>query len=276
VATDKGAAFRALHEGSRTFVMPNPWDAGSTVLLSALGFQALATTSAGMAFSLGLTDGDVSWEDTLRHCRQIVAATELPVSADLEYGIGHTPEEAAETVRAAAAVGLAGCSLEDFSGNRDEPIYDLELAVARIQAAAEAARALPHDFVLTARAENYFHGRPDLDDTIARLQAFEAAGADVLFAPGLPHLEAIRTLCSSVSRPVSVMYGMAGETYGVAELAEVGVKRVSVGPALAAVAYGGMIAAARGLAETGVLSYPEPSVGYGEISGLLKSSARAR
>lgn len=275
MAIDKGAAFRALHDSSNPLVMPNPWDAGSAVLLSALGFQALATTSAGMAFTLGRTDGEVNWAERMVHCQQIVGVTNLPVSADLEYGIGHTPEEAAETVRAAAAAGLAGCSLEDFSGNPDQPIYDLGLAIERIQAASEAARELPHDFVLTARSENYFHGRPDFDDTITRLLAFEAAGADVLFAPGLPDLDAIHLLCSSVSKPVSVMYGMAGENYGVAELAAAGVKRISLGPALAAVAYGATIAAARGLLETGVLRYPEPSVGYGEVVRLLKAGASA-
>jgi 2-methylisocitrate lyase-like PEP mutase family enzyme len=273
MATDKGAAFRALHDASTALVMPNPWDAGSAVLLSSLGFQALATTSAGMAFALGRTDGEVSWNETLLHCRQIVAATNLPVSADLERGIGDTPEEAAETVRRAAEIGLAGCSLEDFSGNPDQPIYDLDLAVERIRAASEAARSLPHDFVLTARAENFFHGRPDLDDTIRRLEAFEAAGADVLFAPGLPDLEAIRLVCSSVSKPVSVMYGMSRETYGVDALVEVGVRRISLGPALAAVAYGAAISAARHLYETGNLVYPEPAASFGEIAALMTAAA---
>ena len=272
-ATTRGAVFRELHDRAGGFILPNPWDAGSARLLAGLGFEALATTSAGMAFSQGVTDGQVGWDAVLQHCRELVAATDLPVSADLERGIGDRPEDAVATVRAAADIGLAGCSLEDYSGDARQPIYDFNLAVARIRAAADAARALPHDFVLTARTENYFHGRPDLDDTIRRLRAFADAGADVLYAPGLPDLDAIRAVCAAVEKPVNVMYGMGGETYGVADLVAAGVRRISVGPAFAWAAYGAMIETARNLAASGRMVYPAPMAGYGEIGKLLAAGA---
>ncbi|MFT4040485.1 MAG: isocitrate lyase/phosphoenolpyruvate mutase family protein [Thermomicrobiales bacterium] len=269
----KGATFRALHERAGGFLLPNPWDVGSARLLAGLGYEALATTSAGMAFSLGVTDGRVGWEDVLQHCRGLVAATDLPVSADLERGLGDSPEDAASSVRLAAEAGLAGCSLEDSSGNADHPIYDFEHAVERIRAAAEARNALPHDFVLTARTENYFNGRPDLDDTIRRLQAFEVAGADVLYAPGLPDLDAVRAVCAAVTKPVNVMYGMGGEPYTVADLVAAGAARISVGPAFAWAAYGAMIETARRLAEAGQMAYPSPMAGYSEIGALLAAGA---
>ena len=266
---DKGARFRRLHEAPGAFIIPNPWDVGTARILAALGFEALATTSAGMAFSLGLVEGAASREQVLGHCRAIVEATPLPVSADLEKGFGDSPESAAETVVAAAAVGLAGCSLEDHTGDRGRPIYDFALAVARIAAAAQARDALGHDFVLTARCENFLWGRPDLDDTIRRLQAFERAGADVLYAPGLAELDAIRAVCRAVSRPVNVVMGLPGRTFGLAELAEAGVKRVSVGSALARLAYGGLVRAAREMRAQGTFRFAEQAMGFAELEGFF-------
>jgi 2-methylisocitrate lyase-like PEP mutase family enzyme len=240
----KGAAFRLMHDRERAFIIPNPWDRGSARILAGMGFEALATTSAGMAFSLGIVEGSASREQTLDHCRTIVEATSLPVSADLEKGFADVPEAMAATIVSAAGIGLAGGSIEDHTGDPSKPIYDFALAVERIAAAAEAVRGLPQDFVLTARCENFLWGRPDLDDTIRRLQAFEAAGADVLYAPGLPDLDAIRTVCSSLQRPVNVVMGMPGALFSLAELADAGVKRVSVGSALARLAYGSLLGAA--------------------------------
>ena len=271
--TDKGTAFRALHE--RAFIIPNPWDIGSARILAAMGFEALATTSAGLAFSLGVAEGQVGMEGTLAHCRAIVAATPLPVSADLEMGFGDSPESAAETVRAAAAIGLAGCSLEDHTGKPDAPIYDFTLAVERIAAAAEARRALPNDFVLTARAENFLWGRPDLDDTIARLRAFEAAGADVLYAPGLRDIATIRTVCSSLTKPVNILMGMAGATFTLSELADAGAKRVSVGSSLARLAYGSFIGAAREMRATESFSFANSAMGFAELEGFFTGQTTA-
>lgn len=261
--------FRQLHEGPGAFIIPNPWDVGTARMLAALGFPALATTSAGMAFALGKADGDVAWDDVLAHCRMLVEATPLPVSADLERGIGATPESAAETVRAAAGVGLAGCSLEDYSGDVSQPIYESGLAVERIHAAAEAAQALPNDFVLTARCENYLHGRPDLDDTIRRLQAYEQAGADVLYAPGLRDLETIRTVCSAVTRPVNVIMGLPGATFSVADLEEAGVRRISVGSALARLAFGAVATAAQEMRERGTFTFAEGIIGFAALEALV-------
>ncbi|RBP14307.1 2-methylisocitrate lyase-like PEP mutase family enzyme [Roseiarcus fermentans] len=272
---DKGAAFRKLHDSPGAFIIPNPWDVGTARILAALGFPALATTSAGMAFSLGVADGRVSWEHTLDHCRALVAATALPVSADLERGLGDSPESAAQTIRAAARIGLAGCSLEDHTGDRDRPIYDFALAVERIAAAAEARRALPRDFVLTARCENFLWGRPDLDDTVRRLQAFEKAGADVLYAPGLHDLATIRAVCDAVSKPVNVVMGMPGATFGLSELAEAGVKRVSVGSALARLAYGAFVAAAREMKSAGSFSFSQRAMGFSELGGFFAGATKA-
>jgi 2-methylisocitrate lyase-like PEP mutase family enzyme len=272
---DIGTAFRLLHEQPGSFVIPNPWDIGTARILAALGFRALATTSAGMAFSLGVAEGRVSKEGALNHCRTLAAATPLPVSADLERGFGDSPDSAAETLRAAADIGLAGCSLEDHTGRQDHPIYDFTLAVERIAAAVEARRALSHDFVLTARCENFLWGRPDLDDTIKRLQAFEKAGADVLYAPGLHDLDTIRTVCESVSKPVNIVMGMPGATFGVAELAAVGVKRISVGSALARLAYGAFVKAAREMKSAKTFRFSEQAMGFAELEGFFTGATKA-
>lgn len=268
----QGAIFRALHEGPGTFIIPNPWDAGTARILASLGFTALATTSAGMAFSLGVPAGTVSRNETLNHCRMIVEATPLPVTADLEKGFGDTPESAFETIHAAAEVGLAGCSIEDHTGNHDDPIFDFVLAVERIEAAAQACRSLQGDFVLTARCENFLWGRPDLDDTIERLQAFEKAGADVLYAPGLQDLETIRAVCDAIVKPVNVVMGMPGTTFGVVELAQAGVKRISVGSALARLAFGSMVTAAREMRTKGTFRFSEDAIGFAELESFFASS----
>lgn len=271
--TTAGSAFRRLHDEPGAFVIPNPWDIGSARILANLGFRALATTSAGLAFSLGRADGDVSRDEVLAHSRMIVTATPLPVSADLERGFGHSPESAAETIRAAAATGLAGASLEDFSGDRQHPIYDFALAVERVQAAAEAARSLPEDFVFTARCENLLHGLPDLDDVIRRLQAYEQAGADVLYAPGLRDLDAIRTVCAAVTKPVNVIMGLPGVTFSVADLEAAGVKRISVGSALARLAYGAVAQAAREMQDAGTFTRLEGIMGFAELEALVTAPA---
>lgn len=260
-----GEVFRALHEQEGAFIIPNPWDIGTARILATMGFKALATTSAGMAFALGRGDGQVSPDDVLAHCRMIVAATDLPVSADLEKGFGDSPESVAETIRAAAATGLAGCSIEDFTGDRSDPIFPLDLATERIAAAVAASRELPHDFVLTARCENLIRGRDDLDDTIKRLQAYEAAGADVLYAPGLRDLGSIRTVCAAVSKPVNVIMGLPGAAFSVDDLAAAGVKRISVGSALARVAFGAFIAAAREMATSGTFQFAQQAAGFDDI-----------
>jgi 2-methylisocitrate lyase-like PEP mutase family enzyme len=258
------SAFRDLHHRDGAFVIPNPWDVGSARILASLGFEALATTSAGFAFSLGLKDGGVASEAMLAHCRAIVEATPLPVSADLEKGFGDTPRAVADTITRAAATGLAGCSIEDFSGDPSQPIFPFDLAVERIAAAVEAKGKLDRDFVLTARAENFLREHPDLDDTITRLQAFEAAGADVLYAPGLRDLEQIRTVCAALSKPVNVIMGLPGVPFDLAQLAAAGVKRVSVGSALARLAYGGLICAAREMLG-GSFTFAEGAEGFAEI-----------
>tara|TARA_R110000787_G_scaffold254106_1_gene359424 strand:- start:164 stop:985 length:822 start_codon:yes stop_codon:yes gene_type:complete len=267
------ASFRDLHAGPGAFVMPNPWDVGSARMLAAMGFDALATTSAGMAFSMGLREGQADRAAVLNHCHEIVGATDLPVSADLEYGFGHTPESAAETIQAAAETELAGCSLEDHTGDPANPIYDFNHAVDRIAAASEAARALPGDFVVTARAEALLWGCTDIDDIIRRLQAFEAAGADVLYAPGLHDLGVIQTVCSSVSKPVNVVMGLPGATFTIAELADAGVRRISVGAALARIAFGAFIDAAREIKDYGSFTYSDKAMGFAEIEALLPKPA---
>lgn len=265
----KGAAFRALHARPGAFVIPNPWDAGTARILAALGFEALATTSAGLAHALGLRDGAAGRERTLANARAIVDATGLPVSADLENGFGDAPEDAAGAIRLAAEAGLVGGSIEDASGDAARPIYDHAHAVERVAAAAEAARALPFPFVLTARAENFLHGRADLDDTIRRLQAFERAGADVLYAPGLPSLDAVRAVCASVSRPVNVLAG-GGAAPSVAALAEAGVKRVSLGSGLSRAALGALVRAAREIKDHGTFGFAGDAVPYAEANGLMR------
>ena len=266
--------FRALHERPGVFVMPNPWDAGSARILAAHGFAALATTSSGMAFSLGLPEGGVSREATFRHCRDIVEATGLPVSADLEKGFGDRPEDAAAAVRDAIAIGLAGCSIEDHTGSPDRPIYEFELAVERVGAAVEAARALDRDFVLTARCENLLWGRPDLDDVLRRLEAFDKAGADVLFAPGLKDLESIAAVCRSTSKPVNVVVELECP-FSVAELANAGVKRISTGSKLACLAYGSLIEAAREMSESQSFGFAGGAASFGEVSGYFSAKAES-
>jgi len=261
----KAAAFRALHQRPAAFVIPNPWDAGTARLLASLGFEALATTSMGYAFSTGRLDNTLTRDETLAHAASLVAATPLPVSADLENGFGDSPETVAETIRLAASTGLAGGSIEDASGREDSPIYSLDEAADRIRAAAEAARSLPFPFTLTARAENYLHGRPDLADTIARLQAFQEAGADVLYAPGLRTLEDISQVVREVDRPVNVL-ALEGVP-PVAELAEAGVSRISVGGAFAFAALGAVVSAAAELREQGT---------YGFRAGSAAGAAAAR
>ncbi|MCR9255931.1 MAG: isocitrate lyase/phosphoenolpyruvate mutase family protein [Alphaproteobacteria bacterium] len=267
---EKAATFRALHSRDGAFVLPNPWNAGSARLLAHLGFEALATTSAGLGFSVAKEDsaGGLSREEILENARVIVEATALPVTADLENGFGHTPEACAETIRLATATGLVGGSIEDASGDPTRPIYDHLQAVERVQAAVEAARGRP--FVLTARAENYLHGRPDLDDTIKRLQAFEAAGAEVLYAPGLPDLDAIRAVCQAVSRPVNVVMGLRGPAHSVAELAEAGVKRISTGGSLARAAFDGLVKAATEIKDHGSFTYGGEVIGGAEIFRLIR------
>jgi 2-methylisocitrate lyase-like PEP mutase family enzyme len=262
-------SFRALHQGETAFVMPNPWDIGTARLLASMGFKALATTSAGMAFALGRPEGRNTREEVLDHCRMIVSATDLPVSADLEKGFGDSPEDAAETIRAAAATGLAGCSIEDHTNRRDDPIFPFELAVERIQAAAEACRGLDHDFVLTARAENFLWDRPDLDDTINRLQAFERAGADVLYAPGLRDLDSIRAVTSALTKPVNAIMGMPGVTFGVKELSALGVKRISIGSALARAALGAVLRAGEEMAERGTFTFADEAAGFSRLDSIF-------
>ncbi len=270
----KYEAFRALHARPGIFVIPNPWDAGSARILTGLGFEALATTSAGYAISAGLPDtvGVLTRVGVLENARAIAEATHLPVSADLQNMFGRSPEVCVETVRLAAAVGLAGGSIEDASDDPRAPIYEFELAVERVAAAAEAARA--GRFVLTARAENFLHGRPDLGDTIRRLQAFEKAGADVLFAPWLPSLEAVREVCASVSKPVNVVIGVKGANYSVADLAAAGVKRVSVGGSFARAALGAFVRAAHEVRDKGTFTYAADALPHAEADAIMERGGR--
>jgi 2-methylisocitrate lyase-like PEP mutase family enzyme len=269
--TDKARAFRALHGSPGAFVIPNPWDVGTARILAGLGFAALATTSAGLAFALGRRDGEgaVSRNEALAHAGAIVGATPLPVSADLENGFGDAPESAAETIRLAAETGLVGASIEDATGDPERPIYDTSLAVERIAAAAEAARALPFPFTLTARAENFLHGRPDLDDTIGRLQGFEGAGADVLYAPGLRDLAMIRTLCAAVGKPVNVIMGLSGAPLSVDQLAAAGVRRISLGSALSRAALGAFLRAAREVKERGTFSFADEAASFADLQPFM-------
>jgi 2-methylisocitrate lyase-like PEP mutase family enzyme len=261
--------FKSLHFREKAFVMPNPWDAGSAILLSSLGFEALATTSAGYAFSVGKRDSfsSLSREEILNNARLIVQATTLPVSADLEDGFGFAPETCADTVQMASRTGLVGGSIEDATGNPDHPIYDMEAAVERVRAAAEAARGLP--FLLTARAENHLWGRHDLNDTIKRLQAFSEAGADVLYAPGLPDIDAIRTVCREVDKPVNVVMGLQGLRYSVEELSEVGVRRISVGGSFARAALGALKRAAEEVISKGTFSYAGDALPARDMAELM-------
>jgi 2-methylisocitrate lyase-like PEP mutase family enzyme len=261
---EKADRFLALHRGPAPLLMPNPWDAGSARLLASLGFDALATTSNGFAATLGRRDGSVTRDEALDHAATIVAAVDLPVSADLENGFGHSPEEVAETVARAAAAGLAGCSIEDFTTDPDDPIYDLGAATARVEAAVATARA-NGPFVLTARAENHLHGRADLADTIARLQAYQEAGADVLYAPGVTAPEDLRRVLAAVDRPLNVLALPTAPP--IADLAALGVARVSVGGAFAFTALGAVVAAARELREQG-------TYGFWSVAGPGSAAAR--
>ncbi len=269
---EKGERFRALHARPGAFVIPNPWDAGTARLLAGLGFEALTTTSAGLAFMLGRRDGAgvVTRDEALANARLIVEATDLPVAADLENGYGHAPEAAAETIRLAGeTAGLVGGSIEDSTGDPRQPIYDFQQAVERVAAAAEAARALPFPFVLVGRAENFLHGRPDLDDTIRRLQAFERVGADVLYAPGLTRAEDIRSVCAALTRPVTVVMGLRGASLSVAELAALGVRRISVGSALNRAALGAFVRAAQEIREHGTFGFAKEAMPYAELNDLM-------
>ena len=267
--TEKARAFRALHERDGAFIIPNPWDVGTARLLEHFGFEALATTSMGYAFSCGQNDTTISRDRMIEHLSEIASATKLPVSGDLENGYGDAPEFVAETIRLAAAAGAVGCSIEDATARPDDPIYKLEHAAERIRAAVSAARALPFAFTLTGRAENYLHGRPDLNDTIARLQAYQDGGADVLYAPGLRSRDDIRAVVSSVDRPVNVLMGLQGVQLSLPELASIGVKRVSVGSALARVALGAFLRAAREMREHGTFTFANEAARPSEISDMF-------
>ena len=267
---EKAKTFRALHERKKAFIIPNPYDAGTARLLTHLGFEALATTSAGFAFTVGRRDNTVDRESVLKHCADIAAATELPVSADLGNCFGDAPEIVAETIRLAAETGIVGGSVEDMSADKDNPIYEFELAVERVRAAAEAARTLPFKFTLTARAENYLVGRRDLKDTIRRMQAFEEAGADVLFAPGITEKEDIAALVESVDRPVNVIAGLQGMKLNVEELSAIGVKRISVGSALARAALGEFIRAAEEMKMQGTFAFADEAVSFKDISEMFE------
>jgi 2-methylisocitrate lyase-like PEP mutase family enzyme len=267
----KGETFRRLHERDRAFIIPNPWDVGTARLLEHLGFEALATTSMGYAFSLGRRDNSLNREETLAHAAAIANATDLPVSADLENGFGDAPDVAAETIRLAAATGVVGGSIEDATGRPGDPIYELEPAVDRVRAAVQAARSLPFHFTLTARAENYLHGRPDLRDTIQRLQAFQEAGADVLYAPGLATKEDIAAVVESVDRPVNVVMGLEGVQLSMPELSALGVKRISVGSAMARTAIGAFLRAASEMRDQGTFTFAAEAVNPKEMTAIFQS-----
>lgn len=267
--TQKAERFRSLHHSPGIFVIPNPWDIGSARLLAGLGFQALATSSAASANAIGRRDGDLTREQALSHARMIVDATDLPVSADLEKGFGDAPDVVSETVRLAAEAGLVGCTIEDTTGNPDRPLYETSLAVERIAAAAEAAHAFSFPFMLTARAHNLMFPKPNLDETITRLQAFEKAGADVLFAPGLPDLEAAHVVCTAVSKPVNFMVGIKGKSFPISDLATAGVKRISLATSLYRAAMTGLLDAAREIATDGQFRFLDRCATTAELNMLM-------
>ena len=273
---EKARLFRALHERPGVFIVPNPWDAGTARLFAALGFEALATTSLGFAASLGRVDGtrSVTRDELIANCREIASATELPVSADLENGYADEPEEAAQIIRLAAEAGVVGGSIEDATGDAAKPLYDFDLAVARVAAAVRVARALPFPFTLTARAENYLHGRPDLDDTIKRLRAFAAAGADVLYAPGLRDLDTIGKLVAAVPKPVNVVVTMADPQITVQQLADVGVRRISVGGALSRLAFAAVRDAALAMRDAGSFQWAREALPTPELNTIFRQSER--
>jgi 2-methylisocitrate lyase-like PEP mutase family enzyme len=266
---EKALRFRTLHEGPGAFVIPNPWDVGSARLLAGLGFRALATSSAAAACAVGRRDGGLSRDEAIAHARMIVDATDLPVSADLERGFGDAPEAVVETIRQAAAAGLVGCTIEDSTGDPLTPLYDFILAVERIAAAAEATRSLPFPFFVTARAHNLLYADPSLDETIRRLQAFENAGASVLFAPGLPDLDAVRAVCAAVSKPVNFMAGIKGKSFSVADLAAAGVRRISLATSLYRAAMTGFLEAAREVKDKGEFGFLDRSATTAELLALM-------
>ncbi len=264
---EKAERFRALHD--HCFVIANAWDAGSARILAGIGFVALATSSGAAAGALGRRDGMITRDESLAHARAIVDATDLPVSADLEKGFGDTPEDASVTIRMAGQIGLVGGSIEDATGHPQKPLFDAGLARERVAAAVEVARAMPFPFMLTARAENFIRGNPDLDDTIRRLQAFEAAGADVLMAPGLPDLAAVRAVCSSLSKPFNFMAGIRGKSFSVPQLEEAGVKRISLATSLYRAAMSGLLSAAREVKEKGTLGYVDTTMATPELNAFM-------
>jgi 2-methylisocitrate lyase-like PEP mutase family enzyme len=269
---DKGRAFRELHGGAGIFVIPNPWDVGTARLLVHLGFAALATTSAGYAFSTGRADGTIGRDPTLQHIATIASAVKVPVSADLENGFGDDADTVACTVRLAAAAGAVGGSIEDSTGRANEPLYELEHAADRVRAAADAARGLRIPFVLTARAENFLVGKADIKDTIRRLQAYQEAGADVLYAPGLTSRNDIMTVVSSVDRPVNVLMGLANCRFTVAELAEMGVRRVSLGSALSRTALTAFLRAVREMRNQGTFAFADDAASYVSVNTMFKDA----
>lgn len=267
---EKADRFRALHRGPGAFIIPNPWDAGSARILEGLGFPALATSSGALAGTLGRRDGKVKRDEALAHAGAVVAAVDLPVSADLENGFGHAPSFAAETVRLAAGTGLVGCSIEDATGDKDKPLYDFGQAVERVAASAEASRSLGFAFTLTARSENFLRGNPDLDDTIRRLQAYEKAGADVLMAPGLPDLTAVKAVCAALSKPFNFMVGIKGKSFPAATLAEAGVRRISLATSLYRAAMSALIAAATEAKERGTFNYVDAAMPTPELNRYMQ------
>jgi 2-methylisocitrate lyase-like PEP mutase family enzyme len=271
VQREKAQRFRALHEAPGSFVIANAWDAGSARILAGLGFQALATSSGASAGVLGRRDGMVTRQEALAHARAVVEATDLPVSADLEKGFADAPEGVAETIRLAAVAGLVGCTIEDFTGDAQKPLFELDRARERIAAAVEAARGLSFPFTLTARAEGFLRGNPDLEDTIRRLQAFEAVGADVLMAPGLPDLAAVRRVCAALSRPFNFMAGIKGRSFTKDDLAEAGVKRISLATSLYRAAMSGLVNAAREVKEHGTFGYVDATMATPELNGFMRS-----
>jgi 2-methylisocitrate lyase-like PEP mutase family enzyme len=269
---ERAERFRALHQSPGAFVIANAWDGASARILESLGFEAIATSSGAAAATLGRLDGELTREEALAHSRVIAGATSRPVSADLERGFGDSPEEVAKTIRLAAEAGLVGCSIEDATRDPARPLYEIGLATERIAAAAEAARALPFPFTLTARCEHFLQKTPELDETIRRLLAYERAGADVLFAPGLPDLEAVRAMCSVLTKPFNFMAGIRGKSFTVAELAAAGVKRVSLATSLYRSALTGLLAAAREVSEAGTFTYLEHILTSPELNSYLKHS----
>ena len=266
---EKGENFLSMHHEEGAFIIPNPWDIGTARLLAQLGYKALATTSAGYAFSIGQRDNTIDRETMMRHVSDIVGASNLPVSADLENGFGDSPEAVAETIQLSSKVGLVGASIEDATNQKDSPIYEFECAVDRIRAAVEAKRSFSHPFVLTGRSENYLVGRPDLKDTIKRLQAYQEAGADVLYAPGVTNKDDIAAIVSSVDLPVNVVMGLQGVKLSLAELSDIGVKRISVGSALSRTALGAFLRAAKEMLEDGTFNFADDAVSYAEISAMF-------